>query len=163
MNRALRGPIVAGTHGSELSRSAIAEAGSLARQSGRSVVLVFVRQLRFEGSVSAFAFGAITHLNDAVDAEQIVAQAQGIALLDPLGIEWKLDIRCGQPATELMKAARAHSAETIVVGGRRRGTVGSIAHSSVSAQLLHRWPRSLLIIRPPDGPLLVTSEAIKGT
>lgn len=48
----MRGPIVAGTDGSETSLFALIEARSLARQSSLVVVVVFVRHVRFWGSAS---------------------------------------------------------------------------------------------------------------
>lgn len=142
---------MAGTDGSEASRLAIREAGALAQQSGRSVVLVFVRESRYQATSSVLSVGALAPLQECLDGEQTIAQAQGIAVLDALGVPWSFELRYGQPATELMKAATAHEAETIVVAGRRHGAIGSVAHSSVTAQLLHRWPHALLVVRPSVG------------
>ena len=144
----MRGPIVVGTDGSDASRHALFEAGALAKETGRRVVLVVVRRLKQQGTAGVFAPGAIGPLQENLAAVQTLAQAQGIAVLDGLGVPWTFEVRCGQPAAELMKSATAHDAEIIVVAGRRRGTIGSIAGaSSVTAQLLHHWPYSLLVVR----------------
>jgi nucleotide-binding universal stress UspA family protein len=157
----MRGPIVAGTDGSDTSRLALIEAGSLAQQSGLDVVVVFVRYFRFSGGISAFAVGAVPPLQDALDSEQTLAYAQSVAILDTLRICWCFEVRAGQPAGELMHAAKAHGAETIVVAGRRHGAVGGLTYSSVSAQLFHRWPHSLLVVHPPPaGTTTTTSDSV---
>jgi nucleotide-binding universal stress UspA family protein len=143
------GPIVAGADGSEASRRAIAEAGALAKQGGTAVLVVFVRHVRYGSTASAFAVGAVGPLQECVETDQTIAQAQAIAELDPLGIPWYFVVREGQPATELMKVATDHGADTIVVAGRRHGALGNLTHAAVTATLLHRWPHSLFVVRPP--------------
>jgi nucleotide-binding universal stress UspA family protein len=156
----MRGPILAGTDGSETSRLALIEAGSLAQQSGLDVVVVFVRHARFNGTASVFAVGAVRALQDSLDTEQTLAYAQSVAILDPLKVCWRFEVRTGQPAGELMRAAKAHGVETIVVAGRRHGAVGGLTSSSVSAQLFHRWPHTLLVVHPPPaGTATVSSDS----
>jgi nucleotide-binding universal stress UspA family protein len=145
----MRGPIVAGTDSTETSRLALIEAGSLAEQSNLDVVVVFVRHARFSGTASVFAVGAVRGLEDSLDSEQALAYAQSVAILDPLNVRWTFEVRSGTPASELMCAAKACGAETIVVAGRRHGAVGGVTSSSVSAQLFHRWPHTLLVVHPP--------------
>jgi nucleotide-binding universal stress UspA family protein len=140
----MRGPIVAGTDGSDTSRLALIEAGSLARQSGLDVVVVFVRQVR-NGSASVFAVGAVRAIQDTLDSEQALAYAESVAILDPLKICWCFEVRTGQPAGELMSAAKAHGAETILVAGRRHGAI-RLSHPP-------RSQRNSFI----DGPILCSS------
>jgi nucleotide-binding universal stress UspA family protein len=148
----MHGPLVVGTDGSETSRLAIEEAALLSKGTGRPVVLVFVRHPRLAG-LSALGAGGIGVAveNEALNAEQCVAEAQGIAILDPVGADWKFEVRTGDPATELMRAARDCGATVIVVAGRRHGTLGGVACGSVCSHLLHRWPHSLLVIHRPTG------------
>lgn len=145
----MRGPIVAGTDSSETSRLALIEAGTLARHFSLDVVAVCVRRARFNGSAGVYSPEAAHALQDGLDSVQTVAYAQSVAILDPLGIRWCFEVRTGQPAAELMCAAKYRGAETIVVAGRRHGTVGGLTYSSVSAQLFHRWPHTLLVVHPP--------------
>jgi nucleotide-binding universal stress UspA family protein len=139
---------------------ALIEAGSLAQQSGLGVVVVFVRYFRFSGGGSVFAVGAVRALQDTLDADQTLAYAQSVAILDPLRIRWCFVVRTGQPASELMLAAEAHGAETIVVAGRRHSAVGSLTYSSISAQLFHRWPHSLLVVHPPPAGTTTTADSV---
>jgi nucleotide-binding universal stress UspA family protein len=145
----MRGPIVAGIDSSETSRLALIEAGCQARQFSLGVIAVFVRHARFRGNASVASAELANSLEDALDSERTLAYAQSIAVLDPLEIRWCFEVRTGQPAAELMRSAKAHGAETIVVAGRRRGVVRGLTHSSVSAQLFRRWPNTLLVVHPP--------------
>jgi nucleotide-binding universal stress UspA family protein len=150
----MRGPIVVGTDGSETSRLAIAEAASIAKGTGQTVVVVFVRHaplaefspLGVMGNGSAVA-------EDALNANQALAEAQSIAILERAPVGWRFDVRLGDPAAELIRAATEFEADTIVVAGRRHGRLGSIAHRSVCTHLLHQWPGSLLVIHPPTDTL----------
>jgi nucleotide-binding universal stress UspA family protein len=90
-------------------------------------------------------------MEDNLDAEQALAAAQSISILDPLRVPWSFETRRGQPATEIMRSAKGHGAEIIVVARRRHGAVGSLTYFSISAQLLHRWPHTLLVVHPPPG------------
>jgi nucleotide-binding universal stress UspA family protein len=142
---------------------ALVEAASLASQSGSGVVVVFVRHCPFGGGVSVFSAAAVRPLRDALDAEETVAHAQSIAILDPLGVPWSFVVRSGEPATELMHAAKEHGARTIVAAGRRHGALGSITHASVISRLLHRWPHSLLVVHPPEPLDAASSNSVATT
>ena len=146
----MQGPIVAGTDGSEASRRAVAEAGALAEHSGSRGLVVFVLRMGFGAAASAFSVSAVGPLKECVEADQTVAQAQAIAELDARGVPWEFVVREGQPATELMRVATDHGADTIVVAGRRHGAMGNFTHAAVTANLLHRWPHSLFVVRPPE-------------
>jgi nucleotide-binding universal stress UspA family protein len=80
--------------------------------------------------------------------------------LDPLKIQWNFEVRTGHPAAELMRAAKTHSADTVVVARRRHGAVGGLAYFSVSAQLFHRWPQTLLVVHPPAGATASSSDSM---
>jgi nucleotide-binding universal stress UspA family protein len=123
-------------------------------------VVVFVRHTPFGGGVTVLAAGAVRPLKDALDAEEAVAHAQSIAILDPIGVPWSFVVRSGEPAAELVHAAEEHGSGTIVVAGRRHGALGSITHSSVVSRLLHRWPQTLLVVHPPEPSDNADSDAI---
>jgi len=98
--------------------------------------------------------GAVRALEDSLDSEQTLAYAQSVATLGPLKIQWNLKFA---PAIWRLKA---HGADTIVVAGRRHGAVGGLAYFSVSAQLFHRWPQTLLVIHPPAGATASSSDSM---
>jgi nucleotide-binding universal stress UspA family protein len=160
----VHGPIVVGTDGSETSRLAIEEAGSIAKASGRTVVVVFVRHVPFVG-LSVFANGGLClgAVQDALSGDEALAEAQSIALLDMAAVRWYFEVRTGDPAVELMRVATELDADTIVVAGRRHGAIGGLAHASVSVRLLHRWPGTLLIIHPrPAASTTPTAHSAAG-
>lgn len=157
----MHGPIVVGTDGSETSRLAVEEAGSIAGASGQQLVVVFVRHIPFVG-VGMLATGGLSAgaLQDALDGDQALAEAQCIAVLDPAGVRWRFEAGEGDPACELMRIATDLEADTIVVAGRRHGALGGFAHGSVSVRLLHRWPGALLVIHPKPA---TSSRSTAGT
>ena len=121
----MRGAIVVGTDGSETSRLAVEEAGAIARASGRQLVVLFVRHVSFAG-VGVLATGGLSAgaVQDALDGDQALAEAQCIAILDPSGVRWRFEVGEGDPASELMRVATGLEADTIVVAGRRHGALG---------------------------------------
>lgn len=146
----MRGPIVVGTDGSETSRLAIEEAATIAAGTGQSVRVVFVRHLALTGW-SAMATGGqgVGAVQEALTADEVLAEAQAVAIMaGAVGVAWQFEVRVGEPAAELMRAAEDVDADTIVVAGRHHGAIGGLAHGSIGHQLLHRWPRTLLVIHP---------------
>lgn len=149
----MHGPIVVGTDGSDTSRLAVEEAGSIAKSSGKQLVVVFVRHVSFAGvgMLATGGLGAVA-VQDSLDADQALAEAQCIAILDPAGVRWRFEAGVGDPACELMRVATDLEADTIVVAGRRHGALGGFTHGSVSVRLLHRWSGALLVIHPRAAP-----------
>lgn len=145
----MRGPIVVGADGSDTSRLAIEEAASMARGSGQSVVVVFVRHDNLTRLGVPWTGGLETGaVQEVLSVNQSLVEAQSVAILDSLCIDWRFEVREGEPAHELIRSATEAGADTIVVAGRRHGALGALASASVCSQLLHRWPRSLLVIHP---------------
>ena len=122
----MRGPIVAGTDGSEKSRLALIEAGSFATQLGLDVVVVFVRCTRWIGSASLFAVGAVHAMEEILNSKQMAAYADSVATFDSLKIGWSFEVRAGQPAGAIMRVARS-----IVLKPLWWGAV-TVAYSGVS-------------------------------
>lgn len=143
----MKGPIVVGVDGSPASRLALEEAIAAANGTDREIIAVFVRHAPLAG-LRALAIGSGSVAEEAIDEMQIVAEAESIAILDAAGVRWRFEVGEGEPAGELIRIAKTHGAGTIVVAGRRHGAIGAIAAGAVTAQLLHRWDRCLLVAHP---------------
>ncbi len=159
----MRGPIVVGADGSENSRLAIEGAAAIAKGSGQSVVVTYVRHVPLAG-LSAGWTGSLSvgALHETLCTSESLAEAQSIAILDAAGADWRFVVRVGDPANELMRLATEVGAETIVVAGRRHGALGAMACASVCTQLLHRWPRSVMVIHPHSEKADATAKTVPG-
>ena len=62
-------------------------------------------------------------------------------------MKWRFEVASGDPAHELMEAARHAQATTIVVGGRTHGVVGGLVAGSVAQKLVRHSPISVLVVR----------------
>ncbi len=145
----MHGPIVAGSDGSDNSRYAVEEAACIANGTGQTVVVAFVRHMPLGGLGATWTgSSSVAAVEEMLSTSASLAEAQSIAILDSVGVPWRFEVREGEPARELMRLATEVGAETIVVAGRRHGAFGSVACASVCAQLLHHWPRSLLVVHP---------------
>ena len=65
----------------------------------------------------------------------------------------------GDPATELIAAAREHQAGAIVVGGRSHGVVGGLVVGSVAQKLVRHSPVSVLVVRDGQAHRLDTTAS----
>jgi nucleotide-binding universal stress UspA family protein len=134
--RELKRRIVVGVDATPTSRLALEEAVTIARAHGSEVVAVFVRWPPYSGWSLVVAGAAVL---ETLDDLQIVAEADSAAVLGSAGIPWSFEVRSGEPAVQLVRAAEECDAETIVVAGRRHNALGCIFRGAVAAQLLHRW------------------------
>jgi nucleotide-binding universal stress UspA family protein len=152
----VNGPVIVGADGSDNSRLAIEGAACIAKGSGQSVVIVYVRRPPFVGMGAPLTGGMVAApVEETMTGIESLVEAESVAILDSASVPWRFEVREGDPVTELMKVAVDCGSDTIVVAGRRHGALGGIAHGSVCTHLLYRWPRSLLIIHPqvdPAGP-----------
>jgi nucleotide-binding universal stress UspA family protein len=134
--------IVVGVDGTEDSLHALGEAARLGQEAGVGLVVVCVRH---EGTMAPAAAGPASR--EALDAmEKSVYEQAGRVLADRT-VHWAFDVRSGDPAAELIKAAREHHARAIVVGGRSHGIVGGIVTGSVAQKLVRQSPVSVLVVR----------------
>lgn len=135
----------------------------MAKAGGQTVVVAFVRHIPLAGFGVPWTGGmSVGYVQEVLSANESVAEAQSIAILDSVGVPWRFEVREGEPATELMRLAAAAGADTIVVAGRLHRALGSMACASVCAQLLHRWPRSLLVIHPHADVMDADSKTASG-
>jgi nucleotide-binding universal stress UspA family protein len=134
--------IVVGVDGTADSLHALAEAARLAAESDVGIVVVCVRH---EGALAPAAAGPASH--EALDAMEKSVYEQAGRVLGETTVHWAFDVRSGDPAAELIKAAREHHARAIVVGGRSHGIVGGIVTGSVAQKLVRQSPVSVLVVR----------------
>jgi nucleotide-binding universal stress UspA family protein/CBS domain-containing protein len=80
------------------------------------------------------------------DARANVGRAQ--AVLAGKGVEVRTCVRRGDPATELVEAARELQVDLIVIGSHRRSSFGRFMLGSVSDAVVHRFPGMTLVVGP---------------
>lgn len=144
----MRGPLVVGVDGSDASFFGLREAVSMAQATRAALIIVFVRLPPYQTWTALTSCG-VCAMTDIANATQIVVEAECIAVLGSAGLNWQLEVRCGEPAGALMAVAKEYKCDTIVVSGRRHRAVGSIAHGAIATKLLHRWPGTLVVLHPP--------------
>jgi nucleotide-binding universal stress UspA family protein len=141
-------PLVVGVDGSPQSGLALAEAVHLAErhagEGGLDLVVAFVRQL----SWAAMSIAG-SEVSSALDEMEAGVRRQAEDALWGRNLSWRVEVRVGEPAHELVQVALEHGAQMIVVGGHRHGAVGAALTRAVNSELVHGFEGSLLIIRPP--------------
>jgi nucleotide-binding universal stress UspA family protein len=139
--------------GSANAHKAVELAGDLARHYGAQIALVHV--LRRAGDVVApeglEGYMASEHVRlteqdflrlaatEIVDREAAALEAMGLA------VERLVEI--GDPATEIVGAAKRHGADLIVIGSRGRGGVVGLLLGSVSGKVAQLAPCTCITVR----------------
>jgi nucleotide-binding universal stress UspA family protein len=138
--------MVVGVDGTADSVAALTSATELAEESGAALVVLHVRHASglAAGSLEA---GAEAAMSDALDQVEKTSREQAAEVLSGQAVRWRFDVASGDPATELIAAARDHHAGTIVVGGRSHGVIGGLVVGSVAQKLVRHSPVSVLVVR----------------
>lgn len=133
--------ILAATDGSESSRYAVGQAIELARSSGASLTVAYVRhtplpilgQPFYQRSLSA-------ELRLANETVELAAAGAAEA-----GVEAETEILEGDPADRILELASLRDVDLIVVGSRGLGPIAGTLLGSVSREVLHRADRPVLV------------------
>jgi nucleotide-binding universal stress UspA family protein len=138
--------MVVGVDGTADSLGALSSAAELAEESGASLVLLHVRH---DSGIAAGSLeaGAEVAMSEALDQAEKTSRERASEVLSGRSLRWRFDVAFGDPATELIAAARHHQAGTIVVGGRSHGVIGGLVVGSVAQKLVRHSPVSVLVVR----------------
>jgi nucleotide-binding universal stress UspA family protein len=151
-------PILIGYDGSALARDAIARAGELL-PGADAVVLTVAEPVRtwpdhdpggVIGTTIARATGLVAEL-DKIAAEVATTTArEGAALAIEAGLRGATPLAlAGDPGLVIVETAAERDVSTIVLGARGLSAAKSVLLGSVSATVLHRCGRPVLIVPPP--------------
>jgi nucleotide-binding universal stress UspA family protein len=142
--------VVVGVDGSDRAVSALAAAARLVAAAGGRVVAVHVKRV----SVLASA-GPVTGAGTfAVTADDIADQCHLDCELVLAGtrVPWTFEVRHGDPAVELNRAATEHDAACIAIGRSPPRRLGCLRRGSIMARLVDRAQRPVLVIPPQQWP-----------
>jgi nucleotide-binding universal stress UspA family protein len=151
--------MVVGVNGTDDSLAALRAAAELAEESGASLEVVHVRH---ESVLAAESVGALAEaaMSNALDQVETMSRERASDVLSGRKVHWRFEVSFGDPATELIAAARASQATTIVVGGRSHGLIGGLVAGSVAPKLVRHSPVSVLVVR--DGHAQRLESAVSG-
>ena len=136
--------IVVGVDGSDASAQAADMAGRLALDLDAKLTVVFVRRLP---AVAPSPFAITIDLDNYGSDQERLASSRAAEVLDRLGAAWRLEVRTGDPAVQLERAAEENSADLIVVGAGGHSVARRLLLGSVSTRLLHHAHRPVLVAR----------------
>jgi nucleotide-binding universal stress UspA family protein len=140
-------PMVVGVDGTADSVAALSMAAELAAESSVGLVVLHVRHESGVVAANAALTGAELAMNDALDEVERMSRERAADVLAGRRVQWRFEVASGDPATELIAAARHHRATTIVVGGRTHGIVGGLVLGSVAQKLVRHSPVSVMVVR----------------
>ncbi|MFW6174386.1 MAG: universal stress protein [Chloroflexota bacterium] len=155
--------IVVPLDGSDIARSALPYAVALVRAAGRDLSLVsvlpdrgnFIRPGQRAAATSSARDGAAAETPEADSVEREAANYLDGAVreLQSEGISARAEcVANGDPATEIVRAARAEAASLIVMATRGRSGLARGLLGSVTDRVLHSSPVPVLVV-PPDARL----------
>ncbi len=139
--------IVVGVDATDDSLAALAAAAELAEESGAALVVVHVRSESWMASAAVMEAAAQPAIADTLDAVETTTRERTAAILAERNLVWRFAVARGDPAAELIAAARDNRATAIVVGGRSHGLISGLALGSVAQKLVRHSPVSVLVVR----------------
>ena len=92
-------------------------------------------------------FAITIDLDNYGSDQERLASSRAAEVLDRLGAAWRLEVRTGDPAVQLERAAEENSADLIVVGAGGHSVARRLLLGSVSTRLLHHAHRPVLVAR----------------
>jgi len=141
------GPLVVASDGTDSSLPALEAAFELSRRT-KSVVRV-VAVLEATPSFS-YEFGAISALPDLISEarEQLLirVRAQVVDVAGP-GVDWTIEVRDGDPASEIARVASETYARLLILGVRHRGIVDRFLARETALRTM-RWTRTPMLVVP---------------
>ena len=133
--------ILVATDGSESSGDAVGQAIELARSSGASLTVVYVRHAPLPVLGQPFYQRSLS--GELRAANETVASAA--ALARQAGVETETEVLGGDPPDRILELARLRDVDLIVVGSRGLGPIAGTLLGSVSREVLHHADRPVLI------------------
>jgi nucleotide-binding universal stress UspA family protein len=143
-----RGPVLLATDGTGASNAPAVAACAIAGRAARPLQVVAVLE-------PAPIYGGpleMAPIPTTVDAEVLAAREATVqrymgAVLAP-GAEWKLDVRCGTPSSEVATAAREIDAGVVIVGSAPHWRRGHTVSGVRAAQVLRHVRCPVLSVAP---------------
>jgi nucleotide-binding universal stress UspA family protein len=142
------GPVVVGADDDETSGVALDRAAAEAEQLGRPLVIVHAWRIPAGLLPGVLGLGPDPYAIVEVDHEQILQRCAGTVLRSHPGVELETRLREGPAAVELVELAA--SADLLVVGTHRLGTVPALLLGSVTHDVLISMPCPVLAVPHPD-------------
>jgi nucleotide-binding universal stress UspA family protein len=129
---------------SDSSRAALDLAARLARESGAGLVVVHVAPT----AAVEVAGDGIPAIMPAVDLGPLRERLEGVRPEDA-GIPVRHRLLEGDPATEVLREARADGCDLIVLGTHGRTGVSRFVLGSVAEQITRRAPCPVVVVKKP--------------
>jgi nucleotide-binding universal stress UspA family protein len=152
-------PMVVGVDGTADSLAALSLAAELAAESRVGLVVVHVRHENGLVAANAALTGAEPAINDALDGIETMSRERAEDVLAGRQVPWRFEVASGDPAAELIAAARHEKAATIVVGGRTHGIFGGLVMGCVAQKLVRHSPVSVLVVRDGQAHHLTSPQS----
>jgi nucleotide-binding universal stress UspA family protein len=127
--------------GSESAKRALEQAAELAESDGRSVTVVSVAETLNLGRGGAHV------VEEDEDRERKRELAEAVKLLSERGVKVRAVERKGEAAAMILDEAEKEHTELIVIGTRGLNAAKRVLLGSVSTDVVHRAPCSVLVVR----------------
>lgn len=109
------------------------------------------RMVRRLASTAEDVEATLLHVGEMVDPTELAAGAHLKETLTDAGIEVRVATRSGDPVETILEVAEEFAADQVVVGGRKRSSMGTLLFGSVTQG----------VILQADRPVTVTGSEVK--
>jgi nucleotide-binding universal stress UspA family protein len=136
--------LIVGVDGSGASLAALRWAAGLAGQTGATLLVVHVRHTPTIWSENPSAYRALEPYLEELQEEAATRSAE---ILSEAGLPATFEVRDGDPAEELNRAAKELRADLIVVSGHGYRGLDRLLLGSVSTRLVHTASVPVTVVR----------------
>ena len=138
--------IVVGTDGSKGSEAALSEGFDLAKRLGAKVLVVAVA-----AQVSDLLGGSVykDKVSEHLDRARAALDAAR-TMAEEAGVEAEFEVFEGDAAEEIATIAESRDADLVVVGTRGHGGIAGSLLGSVSADVVRRSKRPVVVVHEPS-------------
>jgi nucleotide-binding universal stress UspA family protein len=132
------------TDGSPGAMAALRQAIALAREADARLTVAYARRAPLPVLGDPYYQRALSHELDV--ARTVLAEAGHMATQTGVAVE--TEILEGNAADRIVELARSRGVDLIIVGSRGRGAVTGAVLGSVSASVVHKADRPVLVVKP---------------
>jgi nucleotide-binding universal stress UspA family protein len=147
--------VVVAEDASPASWAGLAAAAQLARRNAARITVVHVRHWPglYMAGLGALGMAGMTagEMVRSLDLMEDAARRRATKAFAGTGAKWDFQVREGQPAREIVRAAEELDADLVVIGSDRHGALHNLIVGSTTAYVTAHSSVPVLVVRPSAG------------
>ena len=141
------GPLVVASDGTDSSLPPLEAALELSRRTKASVRVIAVLEATPSFDYEFAAIAALPDLRTTAREQLLIRVRAQVLDVAGTGADWTIDMRDGDPATEIARAAQESHARLLILGVRHRGILDRVLARETAIRTM-QWSRTPVLVVP---------------